>query len=250
VPQLPPRHRRLRAGAAIMTASEMPSSSLTRTRIKLDRPIDRELPCCDNVVSANTLYRARIHCTGCGRDRGWLSGTIIDFIEQVSRRFGAPSIITLKRNPSHVAGAGGEEHIHSATEGNVKMKRDEIFPSKYLKASDLSKPIVVTIDTAPLEVLKNPEGREQHKTVLYFKGAKKALPLNVSNWDTVAEICGEDTDDWPGGRIEPYATKTQMGGKMVDCIRVREPRDAAAKTATSPKPAAPEADDMDDAIPF
>jgi len=82
-------------------------------------------------------------------------------------------------------------------------------------------PDFVTIESAPLEVLKNPEGKEQHKTVLYFKGAKKALPLNVSNWDAVAEICGEDTDDWSGGKIELYATKTHMGGKVVDCIRVR-----------------------------
>ena len=130
------------------------------------------------------------------------------------------------------------------------MNRDEIFPSKYLKASDLTMPIVVTIDSAPLEVLKNPEGKEQSKVVLYFRGAKKALPLNITNWDAVAAICGEDTDDWPGGRIELYATRTQMGGKMVDCIRVRAPRDAAATTATPPKAAALEADDMNDAIPF
>jgi len=125
------------------------------------------------------------------------------------------------------------------------MKRDEIFPSKYLKASDLGKPIMVTIESAPLEVLKNSEGKEQSKVVLHFQGAKKALPLNVTNWDAVAAICGEDTDDWPGGRIELYADKTRMGGKAVDCIRVRAPREL-----TPAKAAAPEADDMNDAIPF
>jgi hypothetical protein len=54
------------------------------------------------------------------------------------------------------------------------MKRHEVFPSKYLKASDLNgKPIVVTIECAPFEALKNPEGLEQRKTVLCFNGAKK-----------------------------------------------------------------------------
>jgi len=129
------------------------------------------------------------------------------------------------------------------------MKRDEIFPSKYLKAGDLNKPIVVTIESAPLETLKNPEGKEQHKTVLYFKGAKKALPLNVSNWDAVAEICGEDTDDWPGGKIELYATKTHMGGKVVDCIRIRARAERELPQAP-PNITAPEADDMNDAVPF
>jgi hypothetical protein len=130
------------------------------------------------------------------------------------------------------------------------MRRDDVFPSKYLKAADIVRPMTVTIESAPLEVLKNPEGKEQHKTVLYFRGAKKSLPLNVSNWDAVAEICGQDTDDWPGGKIELYATKTQMAGKTVDCIRVRAPRDAAAKIATPTKAAEPEAEDMNDAIPF
>jgi hypothetical protein len=122
------------------------------------------------------------------------------------------------------------------------MKREDVFPSKYTKASDLNgKPIVVEIERAPLEVLKNPEGKEQPKTVLYFRGGKKGLPLNVVNWDSVAEICGDDTDMWPGRKIELYSTKTQMGGKTVDCIRVRAPGDAAAKTATPP-------DDMQ--VPF
>ena len=54
------------------------------------------------------------------------------------------------------------------------MKRDDIFPSKYLKAADLKgKPIAVTIESAPTETLKNTEGKEQRKTVLYFAGAKK-----------------------------------------------------------------------------
>jgi hypothetical protein len=104
------------------------------------------------------------------------------------------------------------------------MKRDDIFPSKYLKAADLKgKPIAVTIESAPTETLKNTEGKEQRKTVLYFAGAKKSLPLNKTNWDSCADICGDDTDNWPGHRIELYPDKTQMGGKPVDCIRVRAP---------------------------
>jgi len=232
------------------------SHSPSGTRIKLDRPGDREHARCGNIAvitAGNLPHNAGLVCAGCGRHRGWLSAAAITFIQETQARFGAPEIITVRTLSTSRAlpGARDDEQIHSANGDNPQMRRDDVFPSKYLKASDLNgKPIVVTIDSAPLEVLKNPEGKEQSKVVLYFRGAKKALPLNVSNWDTVAEICGEDTDDWPGGRIELYATKTQMGGKMVECIRVRAPRDEAAKTATPPKPAEPEADDMNDAIPF
>jgi hypothetical protein len=133
------------------------------------------------------------------------------------------------------------------------MKRDDIFPSKYLKAADVVRPIVFTIERAELETLKNPEGREHEKMVLYFRETEKALPLNVTNWDAVAEICGADSDDWPGGRVELYATKTQMGGRTVDCIRIRPPRAAkGAAKATKPQPRhdEPKANDMDDEIPF
>lgn len=135
-------------------------------------------------------------------------------------------------------------------------KRDDVFPSKYLKAADLNgTPLTVTIVSAPLETLKNPEGKEQTKTVLYFRGTKKLLPLNVTNWDAVADIAGDDSDDWAGHKIELYPAKTEMKGKTVDCIRVRAPEQA--KPPTKQKPAAKKSaaakshdDEMDDEIPF
>ena len=129
--------------------------------------------------------------------------------------------------------------------------RDDVFPSKYLKASDLNgKPITATIESAPLETLKNPEGKEQLKTILYFKKARKALPLNMTNWDAVAEIAGADSDDWPGCEIELYPDKTQMAGKTVDCIRVRAPAQRELPKQKPPAPKPPLADEIDDAIPF
>jgi len=236
-----------------MFANETFLSTLIGTKIRLDRLSEREHPCCDNVATigsgGTSMFAASLTCATCDRHRGWLSETAIKFIQETRARFGAPEIITLRILSSSRAlpGAGDEEHIHSAIGDNAQMKRDEVFPSKYLKASDLNKPIVVTIESAPLEMLKNPEGQEQRKTVLYFRGAKKALPLNATNWDTTAEICGEDTDDWPGGKIELYADKTRMGGKTVDCIRVRAP---GQREQVPPKPGKPEADDMNDDIPF
>jgi hypothetical protein len=237
------------------SAFEVSSSRLTETRIKLHRAGDREYGCCGNIAvitTGNLPDNVGLVSATCGQHRGWLSEAAIKFIQETRARFGAPEVITLRTlsSPRALPGAGDEKQIHSAKKDNPPMKRDEIFPSKYLKASDLTKPIVVTIDCAPLEVLKNPEGKEQSKVVLYFRGAKKALPLNVTNWDAVAAICGEDTDDWPGGKIELYADKTRMGGKTVDCIRLRAPRDAAANIAIPTKAAEAEADDMDDDIPF
>jgi hypothetical protein len=142
------------------------------------------------------------------------------------------------------------------------MKKEDVFPSRFWKAGDLNgEPLVVIIEGTVRETLKTPDGREEVKAVLYFTGSKKCLPLNVTNWDSVVEICGsEDSDMWPGHKLELYPTKTQMGGRTVDCIRIRPPssRGPQAKKPAAPKPpkkgtAAAKSsshDDMADEIPF
>lgn len=128
-------------------------------------------------------------------------------------------------------------------------KRNEIFPSKYLKASDLAgKPLEVEIKDAPTETLGSGSDAET-KTVLYFLNGVKPLPLNMTNWDAVAAIAGDDTKDWPGHRLELYPTTTELKGKVVDCIRTRAPRRKEQKPKAGP--GVPPADDeMDDDIPF
>jgi hypothetical protein len=141
-------------------------------------------------------------------------------------------------------------------------RRDAVFPSKYLKAADLSgKPLLVTVESAPIETLKSPEGKEQSKTVLYFKGTKKCFPLNVTNWDAVVDVTSEDdSDNWPGHKLELFPTTTTMAGKLKDCIRIRPPaqRELPKQRPARPKPtkkggAAEKltlAEEMDDEIPF
>jgi hypothetical protein len=62
-------------------------------QIKLDRPADRERPCCRNIciISAGKgPHAGALHCADCGQQRGWLSKTTAQWIESVVTRFGAP----------------------------------------------------------------------------------------------------------------------------------------------------------------
>jgi hypothetical protein len=79
------------------------------------------------------------------------------------------------------------------------MKKDERFPSKWLKAVDLKgKAAVVTIDRAEMEVFKNDKGYEEDKLVVYFKNKKKGLICNQTNWDLISQVTGTDDDSsWP-----------------------------------------------------
>jgi hypothetical protein len=135
--------------------------------------------------------------------------------------------------------------------------RHEAFPSKYLKAADLIKgPIVLEIREAPQETLTGFDGQQQTKTVVYFVGTRKKLPLNRTNWNAIADATGEeDSDHWPGHKIELYPSTTEMNGKTLPCIRVRTPM----VRTTRPQPMAKTdvaaarddaAADMNDEIPF
>src|SRR5262249_39900688 len=132
------------------------------------------------------------------------------------------------------------------------MTREEVFPSKYLKAADLKgKPRIVTIESAPCETLKGLDGKENQRIVLYFENVPKSLPLNATNFDAVCNATGFlDTEDWPGQQIELYPTKTTMGGKTVDCIRIRPPSALRPAATAPPPPPPPPISEMNDEIPW
>jgi hypothetical protein len=103
------------------------------------------------------------------------------------------------------------------------MKRDEIFPSKYIKAADVTQPRTGTIASTGMEQFKN-DGRDQQKLVVYFRDrGLKPLVCNMTNYDAIADIYGDDTDRWIGREIELFADRVRFGGKLVDSVRVREP---------------------------
>jgi hypothetical protein len=144
------------------------------------------------------------------------------------------------------------------------MRKSDVFPSKYLTIADLDgQPAVLEIARAPLETLGNGD-RQKSKIVLYFKNAGKALPLNMTNYDSVADCAGSDeTNDWPNTRIEVYPdTCTLADGKIVGCVRIRKPQELAlaaepngaqppaGKAKLAPLAKSPPHATMDDEIPF
>lgn len=109
---------------------------------------------------------------------------------------------------------------------------DSVFPSQYLKASDLNGASpVVTIERLAIE----PIGRDREmKPVLYFAGKSKGLVLNKTNASKIAELTGsKDTDDWASCQIRLYVTEAEFGGDTFETIRVK-----SAAAVAKPKPVA------------
>ncbi len=136
------------------------------------------------------------------------------------------------------------------------MRRNEMFPSKFLKHDDLADTEwTLTIGGVEMEELKSERGIE-HKPVVAFRGAEKRLVLNLTNYDSIAAAYGEDTDAWTGKKIILYPDETQFGRKLVNCIRVRVPNSGmtvrqAAQEAQAPiQPEATLAEELNDSLSF
>jgi hypothetical protein len=73
---------------------ERGNDPLIGLKIKLDRPIDRDRPCCRNIciiAAGKGPHAGELHCADCGQHRGWLSKPTAHWIEHIATRFGAPS---------------------------------------------------------------------------------------------------------------------------------------------------------------
>jgi hypothetical protein len=112
------------------------------------------------------------------------------------------------------------------------MKGSEVFPSKWLKAEDIADQgdLTVTVDGVEMQEFKDPQTkREDHKPCMTFREEVKPLIVNKTNWRLIADILGsDDSDDWVGHKITLFVMEVESFGDIVQAIRVRKPRVAAA----------------------
>jgi hypothetical protein len=127
------------------------------------------------------------------------------------------------------------------------MKISEVFPSKYLTASDLNgKPYTLTIKTVTLEEMITHDAKKVNKPVAWFVGAQKGFVMNSTNAYIIAALYGDDTSGWLGQRITIYPTKVKAFGTMQDCIRVKEEIPAQPKPVAQAAQAVAQSDLDDD----
>lgn len=99
---------------------------------------------------------------------------------------------------------------------------NDIFPSRYLKASDLQgHEVSVTIASVALE----PFGRTRDLLpVVYFVGKAKGLKLNITMGRAIAAIAGSaETEDWTGVAVCVFATFADFGKQTFPVVRIKAP---------------------------
>lgn len=135
---------------------------------------------------------------------------------------------------------------------------EDIFQtSNTLKCEDLmGKDWSLTIRAVEIKQFEE-NGTRKTKPILSFNETEKTLVCNKTNAMTIGEHHGFNTDFWNGKQITVYPTKTDFGGRIVDCIRVRPPMAGMAQQAPIPNAGHPNAPQpqpqpggLDDEIPF
>lgn len=113
---------------------------------------------------------------------------------------------------------------------------DLMFPSKYLRASDLpTEGVAFTITKINGDELKMVNGQSKHAYLLTLKEAEKQFVLNKTNAGAIAMTLGDKRAiNWVGRRICLFPTQCDAFGKTVDCIRTRATQE---QTPPQTKPA-------------
>ncbi len=102
--------------------------------------------------------------------------------------------------------------------------------SKFLKHQELDgQDWVVTIDRVERQEMKNNDGKQEKKFVLFFKEIEKGMILNATNMHTITTLLKSDeSENWAGKKITLYTKDDiEMGGKLVPGLRVRPKLPAA-----------------------
>ena len=103
-------------------------------------------------------------------------------------------------------------------------KFTEVYGSSggFLKASDITQPTTVTIESYEITTKDYGDGKgEKSQIVLSFVGKEKRLGLNWGNANDIGRLIGsEEADDWVGSTIKLYVKNEKIGNEMKDVIRI------------------------------
>lgn len=103
------------------------------------------------------------------------------------------------------------------------MKSSEAFPSKYLRVDDIiGMRETFTLGAVTMEKFEDPKtGEKSVKPVAVLKETDKCFIINKTNWERIAAIHGDESDDWFGKQITLCLEEVSAFGKTQHAIRVK-----------------------------
>ena len=100
----------------------------------------------------------------------------------------------------------------------------DVFPSRFLKASDIDKAYDATITDVEMENVGTTEKPEQKLVASFEEEGRKPIVLNKTRCESLEEITGtRDYTTWSGRRINVSKGSTRYAGKKAACIVLSAP---------------------------
>lgn len=96
----------------------------------------------------------------------------------------------------------------------------DLFPSPYLTAHDVVNKPTVTIKSFSKKTMKNKQGEEEVRPVLFFNEFDKGMVLNKTNAGTIANLYSLTLENWIGERITLQSVMVEAFGESQEAIRV------------------------------
>lgn len=102
------------------------------------------------------------------------------------------------------------------------MKTSEMFPSKWLKGSDIpeGQTLIATIQNVYPETFKKDGKPDETKPVMSFLETKPLI-LNKSITQVIESLYGDESDHWRGRQVILYSIEAMAYGELTRQIRVK-----------------------------
>ena len=103
------------------------------------------------------------------------------------------------------------------------MKLNEMFPSDLLKSQDLldaGGEMLLTIAKVEMKTFDRDDNSKDTKPIIFFEEGNQMV-CNKTNANAIADMFGEETDDWLGNQITLIVKDVEFQGKTVMGIRVK-----------------------------
>lgn len=130
-------------------------------------------------------------------------------------------------------------------------KVGEMIESKYLKQSDVSDEMVVTVQKVGKANVAREGDEPEYKWLVRFEELPKPMVLNSTNIKRLARACNsDDTDEWTGKKVTLYVDPdVEFGGNVVGGLRIKSAKQPVQTKTVQNKGSGPMGD-MSDDVPF
>lgn len=102
------------------------------------------------------------------------------------------------------------------------MKMSDAFPSRFMGKDDIKRETTLHIALVEMQNIGSAREIEEKPVIEWQEPDAKPFICNATNWETIADAYGPESDDWKGKALVIYLDPSiKFAGKRVGGLRVK-----------------------------